>query len=85
MTEKVSLTLDADLLAEARKRSDNLSALVNEALEMWMRNNRLGEFLDELDKEFGPVPEDVQEQARQDMERARRKIEAAQAQARRRP
>jgi post-segregation antitoxin CcdA len=76
-TEKVSITLDSQLLAEIRRRSANVSALVNEALDAYFRNARLGELLDELDREFGPVPAEVREQARHDWMAAMDQIQHA--------
>lgn len=75
--KKVSLTLDEELVAEARERSGNLSAFVNEALEARLRNARLGQLLAELDAEFGPVPPEVQAQAKRDMDEARARIARA--------
>ncbi len=57
--EKVSLTLDADLVAEARRLAGPraLSALVNDALRIKLQHARLRALLDEMDEEFGPVPD----------------------------
>lgn len=61
--EKVSLSLDADVVAEARAASGgNLSAYVNEALEARQRNQRLREYLDDIRPEFEPF--DPEESAR---------------------
>jgi|SRR5215471_3953063 len=61
--EKVSLSLDADVVAEARAASGgNLSAYVNEALETRHRNERLREYLDDIRPEFEPI--DTEESAR---------------------
>ena len=59
MVEKVSLSLDAAILAEARKIAGRrgLSALVNDALRIKLQHARLGRLLDDLDNELGPVPE----------------------------
>ena len=56
--EKVSLSLDAELVARARRVAGNrgLSALVNEALRIKLRHERLRAVLAEMDAEFGPVP-----------------------------
>jgi hypothetical protein len=62
-TEKVSLSLDAEVVAEARAASGgNLSAYVNEALEARRRNQRLREYLDDIKPEFEPL--DPEEEAR---------------------
>jgi uncharacterized protein (DUF4415 family) len=65
---KVSVTLDADLVAAIEADdSTTLSAEVNAALraavDKRMRNRALGEFLDRLDAERGPLntPEDEEE------------------------
>jgi hypothetical protein len=56
-TEKVSLTLDGELLAEARRAvgGRGLSGFVNEALRHQMQRERLARLLAELDEEQGPV------------------------------
>jgi len=61
-TKKVSVTLDEGLVAEAKKRSRmvGFSAFLNEALRLHLQRDRLGGFLDELDRTYGPVPPDVQ-------------------------
>jgi hypothetical protein len=54
--EKVSLSLEADVVAEARAESGgNLSAYVNEALEARQRNRHLREVLDDIRPEFEPL------------------------------
>lgn len=63
--EKVTLTLDADVMDELRglvgRRS--VSSSVSEAVAEHVRRLRhlraLGEWLEEMDVEFGPVPADV--------------------------
>lgn len=59
--EKVSLSLDPELLAEARRLTGRggLSALVNDALRLRLQQLRITRLLDEMDSEFGPVPADV--------------------------
>jgi len=73
--KKVSVTLDAELLAQARQQSDNLSALLNDALAAYIRNVNLGRLLDELDEEFGPVPEETMREAREEMDAAILQVE----------
>ncbi len=65
--EKVSLSLDADLLSKARQVAGRrgLSALVNDALRIKLQHERLRVLLASMDVEFGPVPT-------QELERARR-------------
>jgi hypothetical protein len=64
--EKVSLSLDAGLLAQARKAAGprGLSALVNDGLRIKLQHERLRALLDSLEKEFGPIPPAVLQQAR---------------------
>lgn len=66
--EKVSLSLDPALVAEAREFAGRrgLSSLVNEALRVRLQHVRITRLLDAMDDEFGPVPADVtQEVARE--------------------
>lgn len=65
-TEKVSLTLDEALLAEARSRvgQRGLSAFVNHALERELQRDRLTGLLSRMDAEAGPVPDDLVDEAR---------------------
>jgi hypothetical protein len=60
--EKVSLSLDPELLAEARELAGRrgLSALVNDGLRLRLQQARISRLLDEMDDEFGPVPDEVQ-------------------------
>lgn len=64
---KVSLSIDEDVLAEARARAGRreLSSYVNEALRRQLQRDRLADLLAEMDNESGPVPDDVMEEARQ--------------------
>ena len=54
--EKVSLSLDVDLIAKARQMAGprGLSALVNDALRIKLQHERLR--IIEMDAEYGPVP-----------------------------
>lgn len=75
VVEKVSLSLDPRLLAEARELAGRggLSALVNDALRMRLQQVRITRLLDEMDTEFGPVPDEVGEEVRREwQERDRR-------------
>jgi hypothetical protein len=56
--EKVSLSLDAPLVARARQVAGprGLSALVNDALRIKLQHERLRAVLAEMDAEFGPIP-----------------------------
>ncbi len=74
--QKVSLTLDSAILAEARVHArGNLSAFVNEALGAHVRGLRMDRLLRDLDDEFGPVPGRVRERARRDLADAVRSLE----------
>ncbi|MDP8960705.1 MAG: type II toxin-antitoxin system VapB family antitoxin [Actinomycetota bacterium] len=63
---KVSLSIDEDLLAEARARVGRreLSSYVNEALRRQLQRDRLTGLLDEMEAESGPIPDEVMEEAR---------------------
>lgn len=56
---KVSVSLDAALVEEARELSKgNLSAYINEALLRQVKNQRLGELLDAYQAEHGAFTEE---------------------------
>lgn len=64
---KRSISFDPELLArleqaaEAEPYEGNLSGLVNEALDRWLKMKGLRELLDDMDRELGPVPDAVRE------------------------
>jgi hypothetical protein len=62
--DKVSLSLDHDLVAEARELAGprGLSSLVNEALRIRLQHVRIARLLDDMDDEYGPVPPAVAEE-----------------------
>lgn len=64
-TEKVSLTLDAEALREARALAGprGLSAYVDEALKRSLQSTRIRRLLRELDAEYGPIPDHLKEEA----------------------
>lgn len=64
--EKVSLSLDAELVARARRVAGHrgLSALVNDALRIKLQHERLRALLVQMDAEFGPVPAEALDRAR---------------------
>jgi Arc/MetJ family transcription regulator len=64
--EKVSLSLDSELLARARQAAGRrgLSAFVGDALRIKLQHERLRALLREMDAEFGPVPAEEFERAR---------------------
>lgn len=66
---KVTVTLDEDLAREL-EQAGNVSAQLNEAgwvlVERRRSARRLAAFLDKLDQEDGPLPDDPEEDARID-------------------
>lgn len=67
-TEKVSLSLDDQLVEEARRHAGQrgLSGYVNHALRRQLQRDRLITFLDEADESTGPVDESVMEEVRRE-------------------
>jgi Arc/MetJ family transcription regulator len=65
-TEKVSLTLEEELLAEAREvvGARRLSSYVNRALRHQLQHDRLAGLLVELEQERGPIEPLVIEEVR---------------------
>jgi hypothetical protein len=63
--ERVSITLDADVAEEARRRAGprGLSQLVDVAVLLYLQALRLREFEDELAAEHGPIPAEVRRRA----------------------
>jgi Arc/MetJ family transcription regulator len=66
-TEKVSLILEEELLAEARELvgARGLSSYVNLALRHQLQHDRLAGLLAELEQEKGPIEPSVTEEVRQ--------------------
>ena len=64
---KVSLSIDEDVLSEARERAGRreLSSYVTDALRRQLQHDRLGELLAEMDASSGPIPDHLMEEARQ--------------------
>jgi len=65
-TRKLSVSIDQDLVAEAEHYAGprGLSRFVNEALRDALEGRRLGQYLDELAEEYGPVDEELVEEYR---------------------
>jgi hypothetical protein len=65
-TEKVSLTLDEELVSEARGAvgARRLSGYVNEALRRQLQHDRLAGLLAELEREAGPIEPRVMAEVR---------------------
>lgn len=63
---KVSLSIDADVLAEARERAGRreLSSYVTDAVRRQLQHDRIGELLAEMERRSGPIPEQLMEEAR---------------------
>lgn len=66
-TEKVSLTLDKGLVAEAREvvGTRKLSSYVNHALRLQLQHDRIAGLLEALEQELGPTDPQVMEEVRQ--------------------
>lgn len=66
---KVTVTIDEELAA-ALEQSGSMSAKLNEGgwalVEREARAHRLAALLDQLDDEYGPLPDDPEEDARID-------------------
>ena len=63
-TVKVSTTLDAANVAEAKARvgERGFSRFLNESLAMRLQRDRLEELLAEMEREAGPIPDEVRRQ-----------------------
>jgi hypothetical protein len=67
-TEKVSLSLEKELLREARAVAGGraLSGYVNRALRHQLQHDRLAGYLAELEREKGPIESQVMEEVRRE-------------------
>ena len=63
---KLSVTIPSELAAEIRKRvgARGVSGFVTRAIAHELEREQLGAYLEELDREFGPVPKEVLAEAR---------------------
>src|SRR5258708_27178145 len=63
---KVSVSMPEELAEAVRARTGagGFSRDVTEAVEREIKHDQLGELLDELEAEYGPVPPEVREQTR---------------------
>jgi Arc/MetJ family transcription regulator len=61
---KISVSIDDDALAEARQRVGRrgLSAYISRALQRQLQADRLGQLLDEMAAESGPIPAEILEE-----------------------
>jgi uncharacterized protein (DUF4415 family) len=59
--EKISVTLDRALLEEIRQRFPGtaLSSAINELLRDELANHRLGELVQDMERDAGPVPQEA--------------------------
>jgi hypothetical protein len=65
---KVSVSMPEELTAAVRARTGPgaFSRYVTEAVGTQLRHDLMGEYLDELEAKYGPVPEELLEQARRE-------------------
>ena len=65
---KVSVSMPEDLITSIRERTGpgGFSKYVTEAAQRQLRHDLLGELLEELLAEHGPIPDDLMEQARRE-------------------
>jgi hypothetical protein len=63
---KVSVSMPEELVDAVRARTGagGFSRYITEIVEREIRHERLGELLDELEAEYGPVPPEIREQTR---------------------
>ncbi|HSS51279.1 MAG TPA: hypothetical protein VLX28_20240 [Thermoanaerobaculia bacterium] len=74
-TEKVSLSLDEELVAEAREAvgARGLSGYVNRALSHQLQHDRLSGLLADLVREHGPIDPQILEEVRQEWQAPEKK------------
>ena len=65
---KVSVSMPEDLADAIRARTGagGFSRYVSEAVQREIRHDLLGELIDELEAQYGPVPEELLEEARRE-------------------
>jgi hypothetical protein len=65
--QKVSVSMPTELadMVRARTGAGGFSRYVTEAVQKRVKHDLLGDLLDELEGEYGPVPAEVREQTRQ--------------------
>ncbi len=65
-TEKISVSLDENMVADARERvgGRGLSGYLNDALHRQLQRDRIRDLLAELDEETGPIPQHVMDEVR---------------------
>lgn len=77
--KKVSVTLDADLVAEIKTEvgERGFSAYLNESIRRRRQHERLRQLERELAAEFGPIPDEVRQQARAEWDEFERRAAEA--------
>jgi hypothetical protein len=77
--KKVSVTLDADLVAEIKTEVGvrGFSAYLNDTIKRRRQHERLRGLLNELDEEFGPVPDEVRKQVAKEWDEFERRVAEA--------
>jgi hypothetical protein len=73
--KKVSVTLDADLVAEIKTEvgERGFSAYLNESVRRRRQQERLRQLEGELAAEFGPIPDEVRQQVRKEWDEFERR------------
>jgi hypothetical protein len=64
--QKVSVSMPAELAEAVRNRTGagGFSRYVSESVQARIQHDLLGDLLDELDEQYGPVPDEVREKTR---------------------
>jgi Arc/MetJ family transcription regulator len=77
--KKVSVTLDADLVAEIKSEVGvrGFSAYLNDTIKRRRQHERLRGLLNELDEQFGPVPDEVRTQVAKEWDEFERRVAEA--------
>lgn len=67
-TEKVSLTLEQELLSQAREQAGErgLSSYMNRALRHQLQRDRLVQYLADFEREHGPFDPEMMEEVRKE-------------------
>lgn len=75
---KVSITLDIEVIERAQEDMDErgFSAYINDVVRYEQKREGMRQFLSMLDEKFGPVPEEILEEARQEWQRLQAEIHA---------
>jgi hypothetical protein len=77
--KKVSVTLDADLVAEIKTEvgERGFSNYLNDTIKRRRQHERLRRLLNELNEEFGPVPDEVRKQVAKEWDEFERRVAEA--------